>query len=268
MATNCDPIGLVVGAGGPTGGPFIDAALAVIEDRTGWNPATASEIVGTSAGAFVAARIKPVDNPPRPVELEAGVAKLRALSNIDKFAASPKTKFGRSLRLIGGRAFALLAPPDRERALYEVASGPYHRGASAVTIEHTWGARRQHDLADNADQVEQIVRASAAIPYKNGPIKVGGVLHADGAVHSANNVDLLDPDQCPTIVVVSPMVPSSGGKVASRFHRAQLFEELRPWMSDGRAAVVIMPTEQEHARRRDRDAFERAGREAATRLFG
>ena len=49
-------VALVVGAGGPTGGPFIWAALNAIEERTGWVASSADQIVGTSAGAFVASR--------------------------------------------------------------------------------------------------------------------------------------------------------------------------------------------------------------------
>ncbi len=255
-------VGLAVGAGGPTGGPFIDAALAVLEARTGWTAASAAQIVGTSAGAFVAARVGPAEDPN-----PDAIQQLISLGNGSGMRATVGTKFIRELRLVGGRALALLAPPDREKALYDVPSGPYHRGAGVVTVEHTWGVRHFHNLADNHGHAESLVRASAAIPYKNGPIDVFGQLHADGAVHSANNVDLVDPEQCPIIVVISPMIPATGGKVVSNFHRSQLIEELRPWSEPGRVAVVVMPSEDEHANRRDRNSFKEAGARAAERLF-
>ena len=255
-------VGLAVGAGGPTGGPFIDAALEVLTDRTTWEPASAVRVVGTSAGAFVAARL-----PAPSAGVPDAVAALRSVANGCEMKATIGTQVLRGLRLLGGRVFALLAPPERDRALYDVAPPPYHPGATVVTIEHTWGVRHQHNLSENEDLAEAMVQASAAIPYKNGPIRIDGRLHADGAVHSANNVDLLDPDECPIVVVISPMIPDSGGSFASKFHRAQLFEELRPWGVEGRAAIVIMPTEEEHKNRRDRDAFTRAGARSAERLF-
>ncbi len=257
-------IGLVVGAGGPTGGPFIDSALEVLGNEVGFESAMASRIIGTSAGAFVAARVPPE---PSVVATEELVETLRDLDNIDAMRPTKGTQIIRVVRVLGGRVFALLAPQEMERALYDVAPGPYHPGASAVTIEHTWGLRVEYNLAENEAEAENIVRASAAIPYKNGPIKVEGKLRADGAVHSANNVDLLDAKECPVIVVISPMVPSDGGTKASNFHRAQLYEELRPWRQADRAAVVIMPNGDEHANRLDREAFREAGATAARRAL-
>ena len=255
-------IGLAVGAGGPTGGPFIDAVLDVLAERIGWAPASATSIVGTSAGAFVASRVgQPEAVDPRALE------QLIELNNISEWKASLATKLMRGVRAAGGRTVALLAPHERDQALYDVAPPPYHPGARVVTVEHTWGTRHAHNLSEHEDSATAMVQASAAIPYKNGPIEIDGRLHADGAVHSANNVDLLDPAVCPVIVVVSPMIPASGGSTVSKFHRAQLVEELRPWHETGRAAVVIMPNEDEHANRRDREFFRSAGTNAAERLF-
>lgn len=256
-------VGLVVGAGGPTGGAFIDAALEVLANETGFEAAMANRIVGTSAGAFVAARVRPLDGEGPSSEI---VAALASFDNVESLRATKVTQVIRGLRLVGGRVFALLAPPEIDQALYDVASGPYHPGASAVTIEHTWGTRREYNLVEHVDKVEDIVRASAAIPYKNGPIAIGQVKHADGAVHSANNVDLLTPAECPVVIVISPMVPSTDGSKASGFHRAQLAEELRPWRRDGNSAVVIMPNGEEHENRLDREAFREAGANAAKRV--
>lgn len=260
-------VGLVVGAGGPTGGPFIDACLDVLSERTGWDPRSAQRIVGTSAGAFVASRLKPTDSDVVSQSDTSVVDRLISLDNTSEMRATIVTKLIRGGRLLGGRIVAMLAPSERQQALYDVSPPPYHPGATVVTVEHTWGLRHEHNLATNEEHAEAMVRASAAIPYKNGPIDIAGRLHADGAVHSANNVDLIDPSKCPVLVVISPMIPASGGSTVSKFHRSQLFEELRPWSAPGRAAIVIMPTEDEHANRRDREFFGLAGTSAAERLF-
>lgn len=259
-----DSVGLAVGAGGPTGGPFIDAVLAVIEARTGWTRRSAARIVGTSAGAFVAARVPPPGNATSTSE---AVTELASLSNVSSMRATSATKAAQILRLGAGRLLASAAPMGREQALYDVAHGPFHPGAHVVTVERRWGQRRQHRLVDEPTAATDVVRASAAIPFANGPIELDGRMHVDGAVHSANNVDLLDPVQTPVIFVVAPMVPATGGTLVGKFHRWQLFEELRPWREQGRAAVVVMPSEEEHANRRDREFFRAAGTAAAERLF-
>lgn len=51
-------IGLVLGAGGATGGAFHAGVLAALEEATGWDPRTAELILGTSAGSITAAMLR------------------------------------------------------------------------------------------------------------------------------------------------------------------------------------------------------------------
>ncbi|MEO6025656.1 MAG: patatin-like phospholipase family protein, partial [Candidatus Binatia bacterium] len=51
-------IGLVLGAGGATGHAFHIGVLSALEEATGWDPRTADVIVGTSAGAVIAALLR------------------------------------------------------------------------------------------------------------------------------------------------------------------------------------------------------------------
>src|SRR2546421_3946590 len=46
-------VGLVLGAGGVLGGSWLIGALHAISAETGWDPATADVIVGTSAGSMI-----------------------------------------------------------------------------------------------------------------------------------------------------------------------------------------------------------------------
>src|SRR5438105_12785710 len=48
-------VGLVLGAGGVLGGAWLAGGLAAIAEETGWDPATADVIVGTSAGSMIGA---------------------------------------------------------------------------------------------------------------------------------------------------------------------------------------------------------------------
>ncbi len=51
-------IGLVLGAGGATGGAFHAGVLAALEAATGWDPRTADIVVGTSAGSMTGAMLR------------------------------------------------------------------------------------------------------------------------------------------------------------------------------------------------------------------
>ncbi len=251
-------IALVVGAGGPTGGPFIWSALEELTARTGWDPTSASQVIGTSAGAFVAARF----GERTAVDADA-LAALRQLANGHEFSSSLPTRAIRVIRTVGGRLVARLSPLSRDIAEYGVPEGPYHEGASAVTVQRSNAKRVHHRL--RSVEAEAVVRASAAIPFVNKPIDVEGKLHVDGATHSANNADLVagTPD---VVVVVSPMIPATDGKIVSRAHRAQLRGEVQVLLDRGAAVVLILPSAQAHATRRDRERFAPEGAVAVRRL--
>ncbi len=248
---------LVVGAGGPTGGPFIWAALEALEHRTRWRASSAHEIIGTSAGAFVSASFNGRSEP-----VAGSVDALIEVANGHLYPANQAVRGAAALRRFAGRLIARFAPLNKEIAAYNVPDAPFHPGATAVTVRRA-GTRVEHHLAD-ANDVEAVVRASAAIPGLNQPIEVDGVLHVDGAVHSATNTDLVrEPD---VIVVIAPMIPASGGTVVARFHRAQLRAELAKPLQRGVPVVVVMPSEAAHAERRDREPFATEGAAAVARL--
>ena len=46
-------VGLVLGAGGVQGGAWLTGGLDALADRTGWDPASAEIVVGTSAGSVI-----------------------------------------------------------------------------------------------------------------------------------------------------------------------------------------------------------------------
>src|SRR3954453_5274739 len=48
-------VGLVLGAGGIQGGAWLTGGLDALAEETGWDPALADFIVGTSAGSMIAA---------------------------------------------------------------------------------------------------------------------------------------------------------------------------------------------------------------------
>lgn len=254
-------VGLVFGAGGPTGGPFIHAALGELARHTGWTAPAATSIVGTSAGAFVAAAVDPTP-------LATTHEQLRAFADLDNgqdFAAGLHHVAVARVRLVVGSAIARFAPKARPIAAYDVAAAPYHQGASVVTVQRSTARRRIHRLSSGTN-VRAVVRASAAIPWVNGPIDVTGALHVDGALHSVANADVVDIEDHDALIVIAPMVPRAGGSVAERTHRAQLRAELAPWLRTEKPTIVITPNEIEHRDRRNRKLFELAGEHAMKRL--
>src|SRR5918911_5471003 len=48
-------VGLVLGAGGVMGGAWLTGGLEALATETGWDPASADRIVGTSAGSMMGA---------------------------------------------------------------------------------------------------------------------------------------------------------------------------------------------------------------------
>ena len=48
-------IGLVLGAGGIQGGAWLTGGLDALAEETGWDPAAADYVIGTSAGSMIGA---------------------------------------------------------------------------------------------------------------------------------------------------------------------------------------------------------------------
>src|SRR4051794_37076434 len=58
-------LGLVLGAGGVTGGAWLTGALQALVEETGWDPGSADVVVGTSAGAIIGTIVAAGGVPPR-----------------------------------------------------------------------------------------------------------------------------------------------------------------------------------------------------------
>lgn len=232
-------VGLVLGAGGMTGGAFHAGVLAALSEATGWELRQAEIVVGTSAGSLMGAVIR--------AGLSAVDLRNRAL--------------GRPLSPEGRRLAARLAPPvgagfrlrpepgarSRGRAgapgvLARMAMRPWDVRPGAVMsallppgristdlitggIEPLFGTtwpsdplwvcsvrldtgRRVvfgRDDRTRGVSVGEAVAASCAIPSYFAPVTIDGVDHVDGGVHSPTNLDLLGGLGLDLVVVSSPM---------------------------------------------------------------
>src|SRR3954452_4908049 len=57
-------VGLVLGAGGVTGGAWLTGGLQALVEETGWEPGSADVVVGTSAGAMIGTLVAAGGVPP------------------------------------------------------------------------------------------------------------------------------------------------------------------------------------------------------------
>src|SRR2546423_15493972 len=57
-------VGLVLGAGGVTGGAWLTGALYALVEETGWDPGSADVVVGTSAGSVIGTIVAAGGGPP------------------------------------------------------------------------------------------------------------------------------------------------------------------------------------------------------------
>lgn len=226
-------VALVLGAGGPVGHAFHCGALKALEESTGWDAARAELIVGTSAGAQVAALIRaglsaddrvarvtgePLSAPGR------AIARRYARPNFGKKAAGRRFTpaapgyLGRSLltpwRSSPGRFIAALLPEGR------VSLSPMAEGIGGL-FEGGWPTAPLWICAVDLDSGQRIifgkpgqpetdvgtaVTCSSAVPGLVTPVQVAGARFIDGGMAGLTNLDVvLDEPDVDLIVIVSPL---------------------------------------------------------------
>jgi NTE family protein len=252
----------VLGAGGITGFAYHSGALSALQQTTGWDPRTATVIVGTSAGAGVGAMLRggvPVDEvmahliaaPANPETM----ARLRVLSGRDADLprwwwfgpGSPRLlarELSRPWTARRGRVAASLLPNgriptdflgDRVRRLHGLEWPDKTLLVCALRLGD--GERVVFGSGAIRADVGTAVEASSAIPGFFRPVTVDGVRYVDGAVHSPTNADLLADLDLDLIVVSSPM---SGQRRAASCS-LDAVSRLPSWRSLRRELAVFGP---------------------------
>lgn len=267
-------VGLVLGGGGIAGSAWHGAVLAALQEA-GWDARTADLVVGTSAGAGVAAVLR-LDVPP--VDLVAG-ALGRAMSPAGEAHAAragridiPAPTSERSLPVPAAPHLLLraVARPGRIRPLLAVAAllpegrvptevigdrirrthdQPWPDRPTWITAVRLRDGRRTvfgRDLDVDVD-LATAVEASSAVPGWFAPVRHQGVAYVDGAVHSPTNADLVADAGFDVVVVSSPMsatraalrrlrAPSARG-----LHTATLAREVAAVRAAGTPVLVLQP---------------------------
>lgn len=218
-------VGLVLGGGGITGASFHFGTLLALRMATGWDPASADVVVGTSSGAAVAAITR------------SGRLDLEALvGNVDgdtEFAAAlgeriyrrvPFRGVGRWVRhglLPGlrrpGVRFVLGAPAAYStdgiadwvrRALGPAADGWPEDPTTIVAYEIESKQRVAFGTVGSPDiDIATAVAASAAVPMVFNPVTIHGKRYVDGGIASGTNADLVLGHREPLdlLIVIAPM---------------------------------------------------------------
>ena len=227
-----------MGAGGVQGGAWLTGALAAIAEETGWDPATADYVVGTSAGSMIGSLIA-AGLPPwfmvahSAGETFEGIADARGQSAADadrsagavfKLDRGALPIFPGSLPLV---ARSLLRPhrhtpagvlsgwaprgiissePLRE-IVRSVVPGSWtgHPNHWVVACDYSTGRRVSfgRNGAPPA-QLEDAVAASCSIPGFYRPVRIDGRLYVDGGIWSTSNLDVLRGQDLDLVICFNP----------------------------------------------------------------
>jgi NTE family protein len=278
MAAAVPRVGLVLGAGGVVGGAFHAGVLAAIAEGTGWDPRTATIVVGTSAGSIAAASLRAglsaADMLARAQDLPLSTAGQRLLAQVGPPAHPPAFRparrgglspsqvagvLGRAVaRPFAARPMALLAGLLPEGAVStDLISGPMgalfpsHWPDAPLwlcTVRQRDGRRVVFGRGDRRGPLPDVVAASCAIPSFFTPVMIDGEAYVDGGVHSPTNADVLRREDLDLVLVVSPMSVSGRGlRVAvdqpvRRWSAALLDTEARRLRREGMHVVAFQPT--------------------------
>ena len=249
-------VGVVLGGGGVLGAAWLLGALSALHRELGWRPRDAELLMGTSAGAVVAALASVSDQPWAGVEPDADAAFLELLGA----AAYQVERPGRwmrwgSWRMVvetwrgGGdaalsRLWAGVLPhglvstrPLEATISHRVKHWPAHPRLQIVATDYETGAREVF-AGGGGVGVGRAVAASCAIAGFYRPVRIGSRLYVDGGVASSTNIDLLRGQGLDLIICLLPLSPlrAVAHRTASTRFRALLQRRLHRQIAEVEAA--------------------------------
>ena len=215
----------MLGAGGVLGGAWLTGGLAAIADETGWDPATADYIVGTSAGSMMGSLLSAGVPPWFMVAHSAGET-FEGLVGADGTPAGTASrsagadfKLHRGMPNLGPGSWRLGVAALRNPRLYTPAAAlgawlpnglvsneslkqvvrrvvpegwTEHPNTWIVACDYGTGRRVPFGREDAPEaDLADAVAASCAIPGFYRPVTIGGRRYVDGGMYSASNLDLL-----------------------------------------------------------------------------
>ena len=272
-------IGLVLGAGGVTGGAFHAGVISALFEQVGWDARRADWVLGTSAGSLAGAMLRaglpPLDFAARALGDPLSAEGQRVLGAVGEGAQPPDFRVDwrdaklppetagawvrAALRPWGVRPGALLATglPEGQTSTEPIRQwmGPLFGDAWPKEPLHIAAVRMRdarrvvfgRDRVPGAT-VAHAVAASCAIPGVFAPVAIGSERYVDGGAHSPTNADLARREKLDLLIVSSPM--SAAGRRLGRgldepFRRVlrwTLAGELARVRAAGTRVVALQPT--------------------------
>jgi NTE family protein len=215
--------GLVLGGGGAVGTAYIAGVLLALEEH-GLDARTAGLVVGTSAGAFVGARIRLGDRSAQLLALADATpaAGQAADSHFEKAWSSPAEL---SRRLVGtagvlARSFLRAPLPLPSQNLSRIFPPGLFRVKNQARLSELlpdeWPADPIWSVALDLGQSKRValgsepehfalpfrdtVLASCAVPGFYEPVRMNGTMYVDGGVRSTTHLDLAIRNGCHKVI--------------------------------------------------------------------
>lgn len=238
---------LVLGGGGVGGIAWITGLLAGVTDA-GQDVTGADVIVGTSAGATVAAQLGILSIEElyaRQVEPDLQSAEIAVHVDLDGFAAEisgvmqDASSIAEMRRAVGAFALAAATVPEPERRAVIESRLPSHewpaRTLKLVAVDAESGAPRVFESAAGVGLIDAVT-ASCAVPGIWPPATIDGHRYIDGGVRSGANADFAA--GASRVLVIVPM--GSAELFPSEKPLTEAIEELR---AGGAAVAIVEPDE-------------------------
>jgi NTE family protein len=232
-------VGLVLGGGGILGGAWLVGALHALVEATGWDPAAARYIVGTSAGSVLSSlvaeglptwfmvhhqsggdvegmtdrfgdRIRHADEGSRRLRTWSGQIPRPVLGSpgLALRTAVKPWRYPPTTALTGWVGRGFLSTDEVGRMVRTVVQEGWsqHPNLWIVALDYATGRRVVFGRKGSPEaHLWQAVEASCAIPGLYRPVPIGGRLYVDGGVWSPSNLDLLAKADVDTVVALNPM---------------------------------------------------------------
>ena len=230
-------VALILGAGGIVGQAYHAGVLAALENDFGWDPRTATLIVGSSAGSVTGTLLRlgvgASDLAAQAAEAPLSAAGHSILSQLAvDLTALPRLSVGALLRPWRAPSAALLSYIARNPLAFRASlaamtlmpAGRFDfasvlRGFTPLAATAGWPdqlwicATRRRDGkrvvfgrgSHTRPALADAVAASCAIPGYFAPVRIGNVSYIDGGVYSPTNADVVRNEQLDMAIVISPM---------------------------------------------------------------
>ena len=248
-------VGVVLGAGGPLGWAYHLGVVQGVRDAIGREPANADRVVGTSAGAAIAATLLAGTPTDEVVELIATPPGDDAREQLRTNATAVLKHPIRALRPVAPRLVLCF----RHVGLTTALAGLMPAGIFPTVMlqdfatTQEWPSRlwvpsvRLDDgqtVVFGRDQTPvrlgDALEATSAIPGVFEPKAIDGARYVDGAVASSTHADVLIGEQLDVALISAPSARAGGGPLRARARRS-LQREDRLLRDSGVGTRILVP---------------------------